>query len=245
MIDVIVALKRSLVSLGRGKVWVYILGPGLAAVLFMIGVSAVFLDYLIRSLIEQPPMTWIAAWGAVWLAKALAALGAWLVILSASYLVALLLTAVFVLPLMLNCIADADYSDLARLGKDSVVAATWNSVWAAVLFVAGWLVTLPLWLVPGFGLFLPLFWIAWINRRTFAYDVLSVHASDAEWRELRDKQSLPLLALGVVMAALAHVPFLGLLAPSLSALAYIHFCLEALRRLRGGAVLSIPVERSE
>ena len=244
MIDVIVALKRSLVSLGRGKVWVYILGPGLAAVLFMIGVSAVFLDYLIRSLIEQPPMTWIAAWGAVWLAKALAALGAWLVILSASYLVALLLTAVFVLPLMLNCIVDADYSDLARLGKDSVVAATWNSVWAAVLFVAGWLVTLPLWLVPGFGLFLPLFWIAWLNRRTFAYDVLSVHASDAEWRELRDKQSLPLLALGVVMAALAHVPFLGLLAPSLSALAYIHFCLEALRRLRGGAVLSIPVERS-
>ena len=93
-------------------------------------------------------------------------------------------------------------------------------------------------------LILPLFWIAWLNRRTFAYDVLSVHASDAEWRELRDKQSLPLLALGVVMAALAHVPFLGLLAPSLSALAYIHFCLEALRRLRGGAVLSIPVERS-
>ncbi len=89
-------------------------------------------------------------------------------------------------------------------------------------------------------MFLPLFWIAWLNRRTFAYDVLSVHASDTEWRELRDKQSLPLLALGFIMAALAHVPFVGLLAPSLSALAYIHFCLEALRRMRGGAVLSIP-----
>ncbi len=240
MIDVIVALKRSLASLGQGKVWVYILGPGLAAVLFMIGVSVVFLDYLIRSFIEQPPMTWIADWGAVWLAKSLAALGAWLVILSASYLVALLLTAVFVLPLMLNWIADANYPDLARQGKDSLVAATWNSVWAAVLFVAGWLATLPLWLIPGLGLFLPLFWIAWLNRRTFAYDVLSVHASDTEWRELRDKQSLPLLALGFIMAALAHVPFVGLLAPSLSALAYIHFCLEALRRMRGGAVLSIP-----
>ena len=245
MFDTMVALRRSLVSLGRGKVWIYILGPSLAAVLFMIGVSVVFLDYLIGNLIEQPPMTWIAAWGAVWLAKALAALGAWLVILSASYLVALLLTAVFVLPLMLGTIAKVDYPDLAKLGKDSLVAATWNSVWAAALFVAGWLVTLPLWLIPGFGLFLPLFWIAWLNRRTFTYDVLSVHASDSEWRELRDKQSLPLLALGFVMAALAHVPFLGLLAPSLSALTYIHFCLEALRRMRGGAVLSIPVERSK
>ena len=239
MIDVMLALRRSLVSLGRGKVWVYILGPGLAAVLFMIGVSVFFLDYLIGSFIEQPPMTWIADWGAVWLAKALAVLGAWLVILSASYLAALLLTAVFVLPLMLNTIANADYPDLARLGKDSVVAATWNSVWAAVLFIAGWLVTLPLWLIPGAGLILPLFWIAWLNRRTFAYEVLSVHAADEEWRELRKRQSFPLLGLGFVMAALAHVPFLGLLAPSLSALAYIHFCLEALRRMRGGAVLSI------
>ena len=29
------------------------------------------------------------------------------------------------------------------------------------------------------------------------------------------------------------------LAPSLAALAYLHFCLESLRRLRGDAVLSI------
>ncbi len=38
------ALQRSLVSLGSGKVWLYILGPALAAVLFMIGVSAAFLN---------------------------------------------------------------------------------------------------------------------------------------------------------------------------------------------------------
>ena len=46
-------------------------------------------------------------------------------------------------------------------------------------------------------------------------------------------------ALGVIMAALTHIPFVGLLAPSLAALAYIHFCLEALRRLRQGAVVAI------
>lgn len=245
MIEMLSALQRSLSSLGRGKVWLYILGPALAAVLFMIAVSAFFLDYLITSFIEQPPMSWIAEWGAAWLAQALAALGGWLVILSASYLVAMLLTAVFVLPLMLDHVAAVDYPDLAKLGKDSVVASTWNSVWAAVLFVIGWLVTLPLWLIPGLGLFLPLFWMGWLNRRTFAYDVLSAHATSGEWRELRKDKAMPLLGLGLSMAALTHVPFAGLLAPSIAALAYIHFCLEALRRLRQGAVVSVQSNREK
>lgn len=239
MAEMLLALQRSVVSLGRGKVWLYILGPALVAVLFMVGVSIAFLDYLITSFIEQPPMSWIAEWGALWLAKALAALGGWLVILSASYLVAMLLTAVLILPLMLAHLSVNDYPDLGKLGKDSFVASTWNSVWAAALFVVGWVVTLPLWLIPGLGLFLPLFWMAWLNRRTFAYDALAEHATPDEWRELRQEKSMPLLTLGFGMGALTHVPFAGLLAPSLAALIYIHYCLESLRRLRQGAVVSI------
>jgi uncharacterized protein involved in cysteine biosynthesis len=239
MIEITTALRRSLSSLRHGKVWLYILGPGLAAVLFMVLVSVTLLHYLTASFLEQPPMTWFAEWGMAWLAKALAVVGAWLTILSASYLVALLLTAVFVLPLLLGFVAARDYPDLARMGRDSVVAAAWNSVWAAVLFIAGWLVTLPLWLIPGFGFVLPLFWMGWLNRRTFAYDVMSVHATVGEMRELREEKSLSLFVLGLVMAVLAHVPFVGLFAPSLAALSYTHFCLECLRRLRGGAVVSI------
>ncbi len=244
MTEMILALQRSLSSLGQGKVWLYILGPALIAVLFMVGVSIAFLDYLITSFIEQPPMSWIAEWGALWLAKALAALGGWLVILSASYLVAMLLTAVLILPLILAHLSASDYPDLCKLGKDSVVASTWNSVWAAVLFIIGWVVTLPLWLIPGLGLLLPLFWMAWLNRRTFAYDALAEHATPEEWRELRRQKGIPLLTLGFGMGALTYVPFAGLLAPSLAALIYVHFCLESLRRLRQGAVVSIQ-SRSE
>ncbi len=239
MAEILLALQRSLYSLGRGKVWLYILGPALVAVLFMAGVSIAFLDYLITSFIEQPPMSWIAEWGALWLAQALAVVGGWLVILSASYLVAMLMTAVLILPLMLAHLSVNDYSDLGKLGKDNLVASAWNSVWAALLFVIGWVVTLPLWLIPGLGLVLPLFWMAWLNRRTFAYDALAEHATPDEWRELRRQKATPLLTLGVGMAALTYVPFAGLLAPSLAALVYIHFCLESLRRLRQGAVVSI------
>ena len=232
------ALQRSLASLGRGKVWLYMLGPALCALLIMIGLSIFLLGTLVNVFVEQPPMSWIAAWGAFWLAHALAALGGWLVILSSSYLVAMLLTAVVVMPLLLNLLAERDYRDLARMGADNFVASTWSSVWAAVLFVVGWLVTLPLWLVPGLGLILPFFWMGWLNRRTFAYDALAIHATAEEWRELRRQHGLPLLGLGLLMAVLAHVPYLGLLAPSLAALAYVHYCLEALRQLRQDALVT-------
>ena len=239
MTEVVLAIRRSFTTLGRGRVWLYMLGPALFALLVMIGLSVLLLDHLIAAFIEQPPMSWIAAWGAFWLAKVLAALGGWLLILSASYLVAMILTAVVVLPLLLSHLSAVDYPELARMGNDNLVAATWNSVWAAVLFIVGWVVTMPLWLVPGLGLILPFFWMAWLNRRTFAYDALAAHATEDEWRVLRREQATALLVLGLLMAVLAHVPFMGLIAPSLAALAYVHFCLESLRRLRQGAVVAI------
>lgn len=235
MSGVLLALQRSMTTLGHGRVWLYMLGPAIFALLIMVGLSVFLLDQMVAVFVEQPPMSWVTAWGAFWLAHLLTALGGWLLILSASYLLAMVLTAIVVLPLLLKHLAQVDYPELARSGSDSFVAAAWNSVWAAVLFILGWLVTLPLWLIPGFGLILPFFWMAWLNRRTFAYDALSVHATDDEWRTLRRQQALPLLGLGAVMALLAHVPFLGMLAPSLAALAYIHFCLEALRQQRLGA----------
>lgn len=237
--ELIIALRRSIASLADGRVWLYVLTPALIAVVVMVGLSLALLDELARLLIEQPPLDWLVSWGALAVAKLLALLGGWLALLSATYVLSVLLTALIVLPLLLAHLAARDYADLARLGSDSLAGSIWNSGMAALLFVAGWLVTLPLWLIPGLGLFLPLFWMAWLNRRTFAYDVLAAHASDDEWRELRQRHALPLFVLGLLMAALVHVPFLGLLAPSLTALAYVHYGLEALRRLRGGAVVSV------
>ena len=236
---VILAIQRSIRTLGRGRVWLYMLGPAILAFFAMIGLSVFLLQHLITTFIEQPPMSWIVAWGAFWLAKLLAVLGGWVVILAATYLVAMLLSAIIILPLLLGHLSETDYPDLSRMGSDSVVAGAWNSTWSAVLFIVGWLLTLPLWMIPGLGLILPFFWMAWLNRRTFTFDALAVHATEQEWRELRRQKATPLLGLGLVMALLAYVPFVGLLAPSLAALAYVHYCLEALRGLRQGAVVTV------
>lgn len=65
-------------------------------------------------------MTWVAAWGAVWLAHVLAALGGWVLILAASYLVAILLAAVIVCPCCLTNFHDPIILNLL--------------VWAATVF---------------------------------------------------------------------------------------------------------------
>ena len=239
MSEILLALQRSVATLGRGRVWFYFFAPALVALLLMIVFSVAALDRLVSQLAEQPPATWLTAWGAEWLAGAMATLVAWLLMLSASYLVAMLLTAIVVLPLLLNHLAATDYADLARLGRDSVLAGAWNSVAAALLFLAGWVLTLPLWLIPGMALVLPIFWMAWLNRRTFAFDALAVHATSDEWRALRRQRGGALLLLGLGMALLVYIPFVGLLAPSFAALAYLHYCLEALRRERGEALVSV------
>ena len=236
---VILALMRTMTTLARSRVWLLMLGPALLALVVWIGLTIFLLDSLIGGFIELPPMSWLTGWGAVWLAKLFAVLGGWLLILAAAYVTAMLLAAIFVLPLLLNHVAATDYPELARNGKDSLTASTWNSVSAALLFVIGWVVTLPLWLIPGLGLVLPLFWMAWLNRRTFAYDSLAVHATAEEWSELRRRHAAPLLMLGVTLALVAHIPFVGLLAPTLAALAYIHYSLEALRKMRQGGVGAI------
>ncbi|HRF04340.1 EI24 domain-containing protein [Accumulibacter sp.] len=245
MTEIVLALGRSLRTLGGGRVWLLFFGPAAVALVIWIVLMVFALESLIATLVEQPPMTWLAGWGAVWLAKLGAVLGGWLLILAAAFITAMLLAAIFVMPLLLNHVALADYPELARVGKDSVVAGAWNSVAALLLYIVGMLLTLPLWLVPGLGLVLPILWMAWLTRRTFAFDALTVHATDQEWRALRREHGVQLLVLGVTLALLAHIPLLGLLTPTLAALAYSHYCLEALRGLRQGALVAVIDEQPQ
>jgi hypothetical protein len=147
------------------------------------------------------------------------------------------------MPLLLTHIAVTEYRDVAPMGQDSFVAAAVNSLGASILFILGWLLTLPLWIVPGLSLILPLLLMAWYNRRTFAYDALSLHATAEDWERLRPQAKGPMFMLGLTMALLAHVPFIGLLVPALAALSFVHYGLEVLRRSRGGAVVTIEGER--
>ena len=243
MDSLVLALMRTLASLRDRKIWALILAPAAFSLVLWIALAFWGLGVFVDWLLGHPPMTLLVAWGVAWLAHILAYLGGWMAIFACAYLTASLLAAVLILPLLLKHLANGEYRDVAAMGKDSFVAATVNSVLASVLFVLGWLLTLPLWLVPGLSIVLPLLLMAWFNRRTFAYDALSMHATPAEWTALRRDYRQPLFMLGLTMALLAHVPVIGLFVPALAALAFVHMGLEALRCSRGGAIVSVKGER--
>lgn len=244
MADVVLALMRTLASLRQGRIWLYVLAPALVSLVLWIVLTIWGLGQMVQWLLGHQPLTLLVAWGIAWLATLLAYLGAWMAIFAMAYLTASLLAAIIVLPLLLKHLASTGYADLAPLGKDSFSAATINSVVASLLFIVGWVITLPLWIIPGLSLVLPMLLMAWYNRRTFAYDALSMHATEDEWRTLRPRTKTPMFMLGLTMALLAHVPLLGLLVPALAALSFVHYGLEALRQMRGGAVLTIEKEPS-
>lgn len=237
------ALMRTLGSLRHGRVWGYVLAPALFSLVLWVALAIWGLGWLVDWLLGHPPMTLLIGWGIAWLAHILAYLGGWMAIFACAYLTTSLLAALIVMPLLLKHLSATEYRDVAPLGKDSFAAAAGNSLWASLLFIAGWLLTLPLWIIPGLSLILPLLLMAWLNRRTFAYDALSLHATAEEWRAIRRQHGAPLFMLGLTMALFAHLPVLGLLVPALAALSFVHFGLEALRRARGGAVVSIEGER--
>jgi hypothetical protein len=244
MNEVMLALARTVGSLKSGRVWLYVLTPALFSLLLTIVLAFWALGWVVEQMLAYPPMTLLAAWGLLWLAHLLAYLGGWMAIFAVAYLSASLLAAIVIMPLLLNYLSEGEYRDVAAMGKDSFVAAAVNSVLATILFVAAWLLTIPLWLIPGFSLLIPLLLMGWLNRRTFAYDALSLHATGAEWTTLRRQHKAPLFMLGLTMALFAHLPLLGLLVPALAALSFVHYGLEALRRSRGGAIVTIEGEHA-
>lgn len=178
---------------------------------------------------QLPEWSWL-----IWLGDWPAHIAVLLVFAPLVYFTALLLMAVFALPRMMAMVATRDYPDVSRQGSFS--AALWgslaNTLVAGAIFIVGWLVTMPLLLIPGALLVLPIFWAAWLNQRAFRFDALAEHAQPAERRVLIQREKGRLYLAGLISALLAHVPLLNLFSLAFSALLFVHLCLASLRRLR-------------
>lgn len=166
---------------------------------------------------------WFTHWASIFLVLA--------GFLSFAYATAVLLVALVGLPRMLAIVA-SQYPDVSRHGEDAFVGSLGNTFAAAGIFLVGWFLTLPLLLIPGAILVLPLCWTAWFNQRTFRFDALVEHATRAELRALVSRSRMRFYAAGFGTALTAHIPFVNLLSPAYTALVFVHLALGGLRRLR-------------
>jgi CysZ protein len=227
---VINAFGRAARDLTRGEVLWHAIWPAILSALLWVTVAFVIwadgiaaMDRVIPSL---PWSGWeiFARWAAVFLLLAGFA--------TLTYVTALMLVAVVALPLLINKIAARDYPDLVRRGENVFFGSLGNTLSSGLVFVIGGLASLPLLLIPGVILVLPLAWAAWLNQRTFRFDALAEHATRAELAQLVREQRGSFLGAGIGTALAAHVPLLQVLAPTYTAVVFVHLGLGALRRLR-------------
>lgn len=143
----------------------------------------------------------------------------------------LVITAMFAMPDLVNFVAKRYYPAMVRMQGGTVVGSLRHMITALIVFIMIWAVTLPLWFV-GIGLLVPLLAAAYLNQRLFCYDALSEHADQSELEQLLAADRPARWGLGFLTALLQFIPFINFFAPTLTALAFIHFELARLSQLR-------------
>jgi CysZ protein len=214
--------------------------PRVLAVLFLPMVSAVMLWTILAWAFWEPwtqalhgvfdstaAARWLVDHGASWVLTSLSAVLVIGVLLPLMLITAMIVTELVAMPIIVSIVA-REFPGLARRSGGSTVGSVSNTVRAIVIFIVLWTVTLPLWLT-GFGaVILPALNSAYLNQRLFRYDALAEHASREEYDALVRRTKGRLYLLGLLLAALYYVPFVNLVAPVFSGLAFTHFCLAEL-----------------
>jgi len=100
------------------------------------------------------------------------------------------------------------------------------------IFIAGWLLSMPLWLIPPLALILPTLWWTFAFTRMLRLDALADYASAQERRVLIALHGAEFWTLGLICALLSLLPPAWFFLPVFSSLLFAHFSLNALRELR-------------
>lgn len=145
---------------------------------------------------------------------------------------ALVIIATIAMPTVVEHVANRDYPTLMRRNGGTWSASVANAVWVTIVFLIGFVLTMPLWLIAPLALLVPLLWWGWATARMFRYDALVVHASKEERQVLLARHGRSFFAIGVIVSLLNFLPPLFFIVPILGGLAFTHFGLRALERLR-------------
>ena len=148
------------------------------------------------------------------------------------YLTALFILSVFGMQKMVEHVAQRSFPALERKRGGGVAGSGWNAAIALLGLMGLAIVSLPFWLLPPLWPLIPPVILGWVNQRLLRYDALAEHAEREEMARLFRERRGSLYLLGLLLALAAYVPLLGLLAPVVFGLAFIHYLLGALNSAR-------------
>ncbi|CAM3556408.1 EI24 domain-containing protein [Bordetella flabilis] len=161
------------------------------------------------------------------------------ILLPVSGILGLAIAAVFVMPLVLRHVSQREYGVVARQGRYATAVSVWNALWVSLAFALGWLLTLPLWLVPPMAVLLSVFWWAFAFSRMMRIDAIVEHASPEERKILLRRNNPGFWTIGLVCSLINLLPPAWVVLPVFSALVFAHYGLDALQRLRQEKVIEM------
>ena len=147
-------------------------------------------------------------------------------------LTALMILSIFGLPSMVAYAAGRTFPALEQRHGGSLAGSVWNSIVALAGMVGLGLASIPLWIFPPLWPIIPVAIIGWVNQRVLRYDALAEHADAREMKAVFSRRRAAMYLLGVVLALVAYIPVIGLFAPVLFGLTFIHYLLGELEALR-------------
>jgi len=167
----------------------------------------------VRATLEQwqlvlAAMTWLDSVGAGVLRTLIAPLIVVAVAVPLIVIASLLLVALGMTPALVELVAERRFPQLEKKRGGGWWRGLVWSLGCTVVALLALLLSVPLWFVPPLVLLLPpLIW-GWLTCRVLSYDVLALHASAAERRQIIHEQRWPLLAIGIVSGYLGAAPSL-------------------------------------
>lgn len=238
MNQIILAYIRALRSLAQPKIFWHLLWPTILAIAIWVGVATFFWAQAVAGMtfvVQSAP--WLHDWlmesaSANFAIAFLVQIFLIVLIVPLVFVTSAILVAAFALPLMLDQVAQRDYADLQEKRGGSLWGSIANAIWSLIPFLLVLVFSLPLWLVPGVGVFLSIALSAWLNQRCYRYDALMNHADLKEMRQMWRDKRIGMYVLGLGSGALAYVPFINLFVPAFTGLAFVHYLLQALRQKR-------------
>jgi uncharacterized protein involved in cysteine biosynthesis len=236
MHPVITALAAALRDLREPRVLALALVPPVIAIAVWLALVWTFADDWARWVAETIATTawlsWLNDWGLgsifIW-ASGITAIA---LLVPVMLVTAVLVTELLAMPVIVPLVGERHFPRLERRRGGTAAGSVWNAATTIVLFAVLWVVSLPLWLTGIGALVLPVLLSALFNERMFRYDALAEHAGTQEYHAVARRARGRLYVLGLALAALYAVPFVNLLVPMLSGLAFTHLCLAELARLR-------------
>lgn len=236
MNDVLQAFGRAFRSMLHPRMLALTIWPMLVALAVWLGFAWVYWDdwtqWISALLSASDVVGWLQQHGFAGVVRYSVWLLLWLLLAPTILITALLIAALVEMPLIVSFIAARDYPALERRRGGTVAGSVVNALVAVFVFAALWMVTLPLWLTGVLVPVLPVVLSAYLNQRLFRYDALSDHASAGEYRAIRESSWGRMYVLGALLALLYYVPLFNLMVPVLSGLAFTHFGLARLAKLR-------------